>query len=342
MATGMLSYWGIGINSITTDSVAICDYVAFTSETIQVNPAPIISQGITAKWDEQRAYNGLQTVGGNVSGEVHPTQIGYILRSAFDATSTAPGSGATFAVPAVAGNSAAAWRAHYFVLAQTQFQSGSGSDVPTLTFEFGRGPAVGTASAFAYYGMACNVFEFTIEGGNLARFSSDWLGVEYGRKAATTPTYATPEAFLWSQCSVSVGGAASAVFESLTVRVNNNLTQPVKIDGRLRPAGSKRDAFRTVELSGNIAFENDTELDRFLQGSEFPVTLFFTSQASHRLRIEIPRMRYLTFPGPNAQGPGRIVTGFGGRAMWDPGSGTALAVTLVNTRVSPYTINSLG
>ncbi len=342
MATGMLGYAAVGVNSTTTDSVAVCDYVAFTSETFQVTPAPLFSQGITNKWDEQRAYNGLQTVGGNLSGEVHPTQFGYILRSAFDATSTAPGSGATFAVPAIAGNSSATWRAHQFILAQTQFQSGSGSDVPTMTWELARGPAIGTASAFVYYGMACNVLEITVEGGNLARFSSDWLGVEYGRKAATTPAYSVPEAFLWSQCSVSVNGAGASTFEALTVRVNNQLVQPVKIEGRLRPSGSKRNAFRTVDVNGNIAFENDTQYDLFLAGSEFAVKLFFTAQNSTRLLIDLPAVRYTVHPGPNAQGPGRIVIPFQGRAMWHPGSGTAGQVVLVNQRVSPYTANSNG
>lgn len=342
MATGMLGYAAVGVNSITTDSVAITDYVAFTSETFQVTPNPLISQGITNKWDEQRAYNGLQTVGGNMSGEVHPTQIGWFLRSAFDATSTTQASAGAAAWYGIGGNSSAVFRVHQFMLGQTQFQSGSGSDVPTLTFEIARGPAIGTASAFAYYGMACNVLEISLEGGNMMRFSADFLGVEYGRKAATTPSYATPEAFLWSQCSVSVAGGGSNIFESFTMRVNNQMTQPVKIDGRLRPAGSKRNAFRAVEVNGSVAFETDTEYDRFLAGSEFPVRLFVTAQDSSRMVIDLPRVRYLTHAGPTAQGPGRIVIPFTGRAMFDPGSGNPGQVLLHNRRISPYTANSNG
>ena len=57
------------------------------------------------------------------------------------------------------------------------------------------------------------------------------------------------------------------------------------------------------------------------------------------LQIANPRFRYSTFP-LNIGGPGRISIGFTGRAMIDQGSNYSQEVTLVNTRVSPYTVNT--
>lgn len=338
MGAGMLGYAAVGINSsFGTDSVAVADYIAITGETFTTAPNPIFSQGITAKWDEQKAYNGLQTVQGNVSGEVHPATIGYLLRSALDATSTAIASGAPWCNEFT---SDAAWRCHRFIAAQTQFQSGSGSDLPTLTWEIYRGPSVGASSAFVYYGTAANVLELSVEAGQLTRFSADFLGREYGGKAATTPSFATPEAFLWSQASVSLGGAGSAFFESFTIRVNNNLEAVPVLDGRLRPDLIKRNDFRRIEVSGSVSFRSTTEYDRFLAGSEFPVKILFTAQNSMRLKLDMPAVRYTSFNGPNLNGPGRISIPFQGRAMWHAGSATALDVVLVNTRVSPFTVNT--
>jgi hypothetical protein len=340
MSVGMLGYFAFGVESSAgtmSSSVAVSDYVPVTAETINVRQAPLFSQGIRAQWDEQKVYNGLQTVGGNVAGEVHPIHMGYFLRLALDATSTTTGSGAVWANFV---GSDAAWRAHRFIAAQTQFQSGSGSDLPTGTFEVYRGPAIGQGSAFWYGNMTCNVLEIVVEGGQLARWSGDFLGRRYGRKARSTPTYADIDAFLWSQCSVSIGGAGSALFESLTIRVNNNLTQATKLDGTTTPSETKRDSWRKVECSGTIAFGNDAEYDRFLAGSEFPVSLMFTAQSSARLKIDMPAFRYLTHDGPNLQGPGRIAIPFTAEAVWHPGSGTKLDIVLVNTRINPYTVNS--
>src|SRR6185295_6068994 len=176
MGVGMLGYLGIGVESSGVTSgnsgVAVCDFIPIISENLATTPNPIESQGVRAQWDIQKAYNGLQTVGGNVSVEIHPDHFGYFMRSFFDTSTTdfAPTSNANF-------------RAHRFIAANGQFQAGSGSDVPTLSFEVYRGPAQSQSttpsSAFFYWGNACNVFEVTMEAGQLLRASMDYLGRDF-------------------------------------------------------------------------------------------------------------------------------------------------------------------
>ena len=176
----------------------------------------------------------------------------------------------------------------------------------------------------------------------LAQISTDFVGREYGRKAETATSFPAAEAFLWSQASVSVGGAGHALFESLTVRLNNNLQAYPALDGRLRPNFIKRSGFRTVDVNGTITFATNSDYDLFINGSETALRVTFTgpaisaSPANNAIfDIQVPAFRYTAFP-ININGPGRISIPFQGRGMWHSGSGTALEMTIVNTRTSAY------
>lgn len=147
---------------------------------------------------------------------------------------------------------------------------------------------------------------------------------------------------------MSVGGAGTALFEALTVRLNNNLEAPSKLDGRTTPAEIKRNNFRTVEISGRLTFASDSEYDRFTQGSESQLRATFTGDrqvgvaaGNNMLRIDAPAFRYRTFP-LNLGGPGRIVVDFTGDAVFHQGSNLALEVVLANTRISDYRVNTRG
>lgn len=341
MSVGMIGYFGLGVESSTTqDSAAIVDYIAITAETLAARRADLVGAGLTQKYDEEETYNGLVAIGGTVTMEPHPTGLGYFLRSAFDSTSTAvcsPTANAWYGL----GFSHATWRGHQFIAKQTVYQVGSGSDLPCLTFEVSRGPAVGVGSAFVYYNCCANGMELGIDAGGIMRASFDFIGREYGRKAQSTPSFPTPKAFVWAQASVSVSGVGKAHFESLTVRLNNALSPFPRLDQKYRNAIIRRTGFRTVEINGSLTFSDDTDYDLFTNGSESNLTVTFTLPTSEMLVIKAPAFRYATFE-PNLNGPGRIAVPFTGRAMWHAGSGTPLEVVLFNSRLSPYTVNSNG
>ena len=342
MSTGMLGWVGVGVESsggasaTGAYSATVTNFIPFLSETMNNTRADLASQAIQDQYDETRMYSGLQSVGGSVVSEVHPVNAGFFLRACFDSTTT------TTSLGYVAITSHTGVRAHSFKAQQVQFHQGSGSDLPTLTVEVSRGPTTATGTSFVYYNCAGNTLELTVQAGQLAQISTDFVGREYGRKAETATSFPAAEAFLWSQASVSVGGAGHALFESLTVRLNNNLQAYPALDGRLRPNFIKRSGFRTVDVNGTITFATNSDYDLFINGSETALRVTFTgpaisaSPANNAIfDIQVPAFRYTAFP-ININGPGRISIPFQGRGMWHSGSGTALEMTIVNTRTSAY------
>lgn len=352
MAVGMQGYMAIGVESnagTASSSVATTEFIPFTSENLTIQREDLESQGLANQYDSTKYFNGLQRIQGTVAMECHAINLGYFLRMLCDQTTAFPG-GQTSAYAFV--NSDAGVRIHRFRLGQTQFQCGSGSDLPTSTIEIFRGPCIDTGSAFCYYNVTANRGEITCEGGQLTRASFDLLGRDYSRKARQTPTYQPFGAiFQWNQVSVSLAGTASTLFESLTIVVNNQLEAVALLDGKNRTGLIKRNGFRTLEVNGRATFRNDTDYDAFVGGSERQLLLTFqgpdtisgssTNGNYNMFRADIPSFRYLTFPVA-ATGPGRIVVDFTGRGIFNQGSGTAGEFILVNTRISHYNVNSNG
>ena len=247
MAIGALGYMAIGIESAqagaaagtTTHSANVIDYVPFTSEAFTVVRDDIPDPGISASWDEDAIFNGLQRVEGNLTLLAHPVQMGYFLRTAFDTFSSFPGSsgGAVFGITGT--TSHAGVRVHHFTTGTQQYQTGSGTDLPANTFVVFRTPA-GVGSAFAYYNMCANNYEVTIDAGQMMRQSIDYLGRDHGRVARATPTFPPAVAIPWSTSSVQVGGLPIRYFESLTFRIENNMEAIAALDGRTKPDKIKR------------------------------------------------------------------------------------------------------
>jgi hypothetical protein len=337
MAVGLVGYIGIGVESsgntagTNAYSAQIVDFLPFVSETLQVTRQDLPDPSLGALWDERRMYGGQQNVAGNITAVCHPLLAGYLLHAAFDVETVTQG----FLTPSAAGI-----REHRFTLKQTQFQAGSGSDLPTLTVEVYRGPlmtATAQGSSFYYYNCTANALELDIQAGQLIRMQADLVGRDYGGGTKSVPTFAPADGWTWNQASVAVAGQGTSLFSQLTIRVENNLQPIPKLDGRLRADLLKRQDFRRVMVNGALVFESFSEWDRFQAGSEARLTVFCQA-TSNTLFVDVPRMRYSTLP-VNVSGPGPIQVQFTGRGMIDPVSGYALECWLVNTRISPYTQN---
>ena len=144
--------------------------------------------------------------------------------------------------------------------------------------------------------------------------------------------------------NVVAGGGGTTQFQSLTWRIENNIEGVAKLDGRLRRDVRKRNDFRRIVISGNATFETFSEYDFFLSGSETQLYTTFKGKAittSHfeMLQIDVPRFRYSEYPN-NIGGPGLISIPFRARGMIDPTSNYCFEVTLTNSRVNPYTVNT--
>jgi hypothetical protein len=345
MAVGMEGYLGVGVESATAGNAAtgaysatVIAYIPFVSETLASNRNDLADPGIVSNFYNRRFYNGLQRVEGGVQTVMHPIDTGFLIRACFDACTAQPGWDST---------SHGGVRTHRFTaLGTQQFQAGSGSDLPTLTLEVNRGPVMGSGSSFVYYNCAGNVAEFVAEAGQFVRANFEFLGRDFGGKPRSVPTYIPPDTFLWNTVSVSLAGAAKPVYESLTVRIDNKLEAVPLLDGRLRPGLIKRNDFGAVTVNGTLSFQNFEDYDAFLQGSQYLLQMTFTGKqistapANNEIfKVTVPQFRYATY-GLNIAGPQRITTNFTGTGALDPTSGYAMEVTMTNTRISNYAVNT--
>ena len=348
MSVGVFAYLGLGVESsggTPSFSASIVDYMSFVSETLAATREDIDSQELAQSPDRRKVYSGIQRVGGQIQVEAHPLTLGYLLRTAFDSTTTFAGG---YGIPGVFGvnNSHAGVRTHKFTTRLGQFQSGSGCDLPCLTIEANRGPGLNVDSSFYYFNLATNVLEMTIEQGQLVRVSADMVGRDFGSAAKSTPAIPDAAAWLWSQASVSVDGVGASIFESLTFRLNNALEPINRIGSGLRADQVRRNNFREMNVNGTMGFDSLAQFDRFRAGSEGQMIVHFqgdrinaASNINNVLRLDVPKFRYSTH-AINASGPGRIIVNFEGRGVLDTTSDYAFEVWVTNTRINAYTVNS--
>ncbi len=352
MASGMMAFMGVGVESSGAGdastgawSATIVDFIPITGENLTVQRADLPDPSLWVNYFERKMYNGIRRVEGGVQFVAHPVLTGYLLRTAFD-TCTVVDSSPLLQVGAGLTNSHGGVKEHRFTALGTgQFQSGSGSDLPTLTIEMNRGPVMGSGSSFLYYNCAGNTLELTCEAGQFTRGSVELLGRDFGGKPRSTVSFIPPEAFLWHTASVSVAGTARPQFESLTFRLENNLEAIPVLDGRNAPDLIKRNDFARVSVNGNVSFRTFDDYQTFLNGSEQVLKATFTGKTisgsghQEKMEWEVPGFRFSTYP-LNASGPQHITIGFTGRGMISPTSNYAARISLVNSRVSAYFVNT--
>lgn len=357
MAIGAIGYMVVGVDSngnsagtLSNSPTGGCqEFLPFISEGFAITKDDVPDPSITGIWDQDAVFNGIQRVEGNVSILAHPILTGYFLRAAFDTNSTYFVTSIGNGILGVTAPVSAGIRAHHFITRNNQFCTGSGSDLPTLSFEIFRGPQ-GQGSAFAYYNCAANNLEMTFEAGQPGRVSADFIGRDHGRVARrATLTYGRPEVYIWCSGSVQIGGTWSPILESATWRVENALQGIARLDGRCRGYDLiKRTDFRRIFVSGTLGFANDLEYEAFIAGSETTYRMTFKgdndlngTNTKNTLLLDAPRVRYNAYPVA-VGGPGRVVVNFTAQCLYDNTSNYALQIFLVNTRISGYNVNSNG
>jgi len=83
MSLGQLSHVGIGKETdVWGTGQAATNYLKFVSESLTLGIEELIEAAINARRDEGTSYEGLGTVAGDTVHEVHPIDLGFILRSA--------------------------------------------------------------------------------------------------------------------------------------------------------------------------------------------------------------------------------------------------------------------
>ena len=80
---GKLSHIGIAGETYWGTAVAAADYLKFSSESLALSIEDLVSGSLNGYRDESESHEGLNTVAGDTVHDVHPTNLGYFLRSFF-------------------------------------------------------------------------------------------------------------------------------------------------------------------------------------------------------------------------------------------------------------------
>lgn len=296
--------WGSGT------AVASGDYLEALSEDISVDIGRFSYKAIIASLGEPDDATGLYRVAGSIRASAHPGQILPILKSALHSVVTTSLTGPLYQ--------------HKFIT--TSGGQDFSADCPTqpYTIEVFRD----VASSMQYTGCIVNALTFTF-GEGAVMIESTWVGRGAASIAKTTPTFcSTPgKPFTFDTVSLGLGGAGTALIETLTVKVNNNMEGLGALNLSNAIAKIRRNNHQMVEVTGTLDFNSLTEYYNFLNQTEQRMTVNVTKAASFAMLVDIPRLVYTAFP-TGIPGRERLLINFTGKGFVHPGSLNSIAITL--------------
>ncbi len=146
-----------------------------------------------------------------------------------------------------------------------------------------------------------------------------------------TPTISNLAPFVFKQGTLTLGGSdRSSYLRALRLRINNNIpTDDLYGFGSQYPQRIVLRS-RTVECDLELSFEDTSEYDAFLAGSEVSCNLKFTS-GNYEFEIDLPRIVYKSDVAPHIdrREPLRITASC--QVLYDSTSGYEVALKLKNT-----------
>jgi hypothetical protein len=315
MSYGFAGHIGLGKETNWGSGTTVTDYVEALSENVSLAIERFQHKNIIGSLAEPDDTPGLRRVTGGITFAAHPVSIGYFLASAlsnFGATEVASG-----------------------VLYSTLFKTGSGdfsSETPVVpyTLEIYRD----VTSSQRYTGCVVNALNITFNNNGAVMCEAQMIGRGHTAAASrTAPTFpgSPSKPFTFDTCSLSLGGAATALIETLTIGINNNLEGIAALNLTTDIAKVRRNDHQMVNVTGTLDFADNAEYLNFVNQTEQRLTVSVTKASSFKMVIDIPRMVYTAFPLA-IPGKERITVGFEGKGFYSPGSATAIAVTLTTVK----------
>lgn len=290
--------------------------IPIISESLKEEIPQVADEGITGILDVKQSYEGAHNITGDISMQSHPIYIGVALKGWFGQVT-----------PTYVADS------HY----SHSFKPVTSDDsiycaVPPATIEAYRG----AGSGHIYSDMAVDALTIEIANGAIVKSSISLIGACFSLGALTSPAYLEGRDFTWDQTSISVGGAGKGTVKDLSIAMSNNLEAIPCIDGTKTPARIKRTAPRSVEISGTTLFDNDDDLNTYLNQSEFVFVVDVigpdcTSGVPGSLKMDFPSCKLTDYAVNNA-GPGQIEVSATYMPYYNSGSGCMCEYTLVNTQ----------
>jgi hypothetical protein len=302
--------WGSGT------AVGSGNYIEALSEDISLSIDRFSHKAIIATLAEPDDTPGQRRIAGSIRAAGHPVSMGHFLKGALHSTSlTMVTSG---------------------VLMTTEFWSTAtgadfSSEVPLqpFTFEIFRD----VTSSVRYSGCLIDSLTLSIEANAALMMEATVIGRGQAVIAKTTPTFPGSPAkpFSFDTCSLSLGGAGTALIETLAIEINNNLEGIGALNLSTDIAKIRRTDHQMVNIRGTLDFTDVTEYLDFVNQTEQALNLSFTKANSFALVINIPRMVYTAFP-LGIPGRERITVDFEGKGFYHTGSGTAIRAALTTTQ----------
>lgn len=290
-------------------------HMPFISESLTEGIEDIISESLSSRLEKPDPYEGMHSNEGDIALEVHPHNIGKWLK-------------------AWAGQESVSYvqsmYSHHFEPLGEDWEAEKSALIP-MTVEVYRD----TGSAYQYFDMLCNQLTFEISQGAIYRATAGMIGAQFAWMAKSAPSYEVGSYFTWDTVSVSLAGNGISDVSDMTITLNNNLAGKAFLDGNKYHGRILRDDYRTVEISGTMLLVGDAEAriyrartpQRLVITATDPTTVMLDH---NRLEIDIPQMRYTSFPA-NIGGPGLVDISFEGEGGYDPTSSYAVTMTLTNT-----------
>ena len=313
MGQGFNGYIGIGQESTFGSGATITDYVEALSESLSAEFDRYDLKNIIGTLAPPDDEAGVLRVGGDVSFPVNPANVGRFLQGFFFSNQvTTVLSGFLFT--------------NRFT--STSSTHNATSILPSYEVEVFRD----VTSAQRYTGCVMNTFQLNVQPNNALAMTVGMIGRDTALKAKSTPTFPGSPAkpFTFDTASLSLGGSATTLIETLNIEGNNNLHGIPALNLSKRIAKVRRAGHQEINISGVIDFEDTTEYLKFLNQTEQSMKLSVTKADSFQMVVDLPRVVYTAFP-MGISGRDRLLVNFAGKAFYHSGSGTAIEVALTTT-----------
>lgn len=303
-------------NSYGTLNTSSIHWLEPVGESVDLKKAQLVRKGLRGILDEGASQEGLNVVDGDVTIEAKAIPLGVLLSAALGLTTVTSTGVYT----------------HTFK-PRTADWDGLSAERPFTYHKF----MGDTGSAYLFSDLNGGNLELSIANGELLTAKLGMVGGTFSQVAALSATYPTGDALDWSISSASIGGSARDNIRNVTVTLNNALEAKHTLKTSKYPSRVKRTNPRTINVSGTVIFDNQTDAQNFISQAEQRFFLHLKSATQiqsgyyESLTIDVPSMRFTEFPQAIG-GPGEIEVGFSAVGKYNTGSATALAITLVNSK----------
>lgn len=310
---GMAGHLGLAKESTWGTSVAATDYVEILSESVSREIDRFDVANIVGRLAEPDDQAGVHRFSGDVTFAAHPEPLGYFLLGVMGVQSNTVVSSGTL-------------HKHEFTMRNSD-QSSASPEQP-FTFEISRD----VNSAQQLTGVNISTLEFNVAPNQHLEATASVMAKDESGIAPTSPSYASSPSgvFAFETASLQIGGSANAKFEGFTITMDNQEEGVPALNDSDRVAKLRRTGPKTVRVSGNVAFEDETEYNDFKNQNEQVVKLSMSKADSHEILFDMPRVVFTSLP-LGMDGRGRQVLSVDGIARYDTGSNSQIMVTLWNT-----------